>query len=277
MNQIYNNRYLDFKNYCNKNTHWLDKFSIPIIKQNQEKETVFIEFRSLPHIYFVIKNAIRVLDRGWSHTIICGENNYNFILEVKERIGRNIKIIKINKTNFSRLEYSLLLLKSSFWKQFSGNYILIYQEDSIIFRNIPKNYFKYDYVGAPFFNKKIGNGGFSLRNKEKMIQICERYYDSFDNRMEESRIFLEKKVDFLKSKNIDYKTNINFRFLYNVEKHLLEDVLLCEKCKNLPSFMEAQEFSVEKYFYENPIGGHQFWYAVKDINKWLNLNLKKKL
>ena len=36
MNQIYNNRYLDFKNYCNKNTHWLDKFSIPIIKQNQE-------------------------------------------------------------------------------------------------------------------------------------------------------------------------------------------------------------------------------------------------
>ena len=81
---------------------------------------MFIEFRNLPHIYFIIKNAIRVLDRGWSHTIVCGENNYNFILEIKERIGRDIKIIKIEQSNLTRLEYSLMLLKSSFgnnlWK-----------------------------------------------------------------------------------------------------------------------------------------------------------------
>ena len=50
-----------------------------------------------------------------------------------------------------------------------GKFILIHQEDSIIFRKIPDIYFNYDFVGAPFFNKMIGNGGFSLRNKDKMI------------------------------------------------------------------------------------------------------------
>lgn len=277
MNQIYNNRYFDFKNYCSKNEHWLETFNLPFIKQNNKKEAVFLEFRILPHIYFILRNAIRVLGSNWSHTIVCGKNNYNFMLGIKKRIGRDIRIIKIEQSNLTRLEYSLMLLKSNFWKQFYGKFILIHQEDSIVFRKIPENYFNYDYVGAPFFNKMIGNGGFSLRNKDKMINICERYYDKYEKRMENSRIFLEQKINILKSKNIDYKTNPNLKFLYKIEKHLLEDVLICNKIKILPSFREAQEFSVEKYFFKNPVGGHQFWYAVKDVDTWLNLNLKKNL
>ena len=49
------------------------------------------------------------------------------------------------------------------------------------------------------------------------------------------------------------------------------------KCKNLPSFSEANKFAVEKYFYENPIGGHQFWYCVPDLFMWLNKNLKNRI
>ena len=45
----------------------------------------------------------------------------------------------------------------------------------------------------------------------------------------------------------------------------------------LPDFHKAKEFSVEKYYYDRPIGGHQFWYAVKNIDLWLDLNLKKYL
>ena len=123
MNQIYNNRYSDFKNYCCQNTKWLDSFYLPLIKQKNDKETVFLEFRALPHIYFIIRNAIRVLGSKWSHTIVCGESNYNFMLEIKRKIGRDIRIIKINKKNITRLEYSLMLLKSSFWEQFYGKYI----------------------------------------------------------------------------------------------------------------------------------------------------------
>ncbi len=274
MNEIYNNRYDEFKKYCLDNIPWIDRIPIPHIKQEQIKETVFIELRCLPHIYFILRNAIRVLGNEWSHTVICGEANYNFILDIKRKLGRDIRIIKLERENLTRLEYSIMLLKSSFWSQFYGKYILIHQEDSIIFKKIPNFYFKYDYVGAPFFNKKIGNGGFSLRNKETMINICKKHYDLFEDRIGKSRHFLEQKIEYLVSKNIDYKNDRKFIFLYNIEKNLLEDVLLCNKIQHFPSFVEAQEFSVEKYFFKNPVGGHQFWYAVKDINKWLNFNLK---
>ena len=52
-------------------------------------------------------------------------------------IGRQIRIIKIEKDNLTRLEYSIMLLNSKFYEQFYGEYLLIYQEDTILFRDIP--------------------------------------------------------------------------------------------------------------------------------------------
>ena len=77
------------------------------------------------------------------------------------------------------------------------------------------------------------------------------------------------------SKKIDYKKNKNFIFLYKIEESLLEDLLLCENCSILPNFNLAKDFSVEKYYTEYPIGGHQFWYSLKNVNLWLDANLKK--
>ena len=36
----------------------------------------------------------------------------------------------------------------------------------------------------------------------------------------------------------------------------------------------ALDFSVEKHYHNNPFGGHQFRYCVKNIENWLNKNLK---
>ena len=59
-----------------------------------------------------------------------------------------------------------MLLTSDFYKKFHGDHLLIYQEDTIIFKDIPEYYFQYDFVGAPIPNKDGKfNGGFSLRNK----------------------------------------------------------------------------------------------------------------
>ena len=274
MNLNYNDRYNKFKQYCIKNETWLESKKLPFIKLNQSKETIFVEFRELNYNYFIIRNAIRVLDESWSHTIVCGKNNFKFMLKIKERINRNIRIIKCDVENMTRLQYSLMLLKSNFWKQFNGDHLLIYQEDSIIFRDIPKYYFNFDFVGAPLFNKTIGNGGLSLRNKIKMMSICNNY-DGLAEQFEKCRLFLETKIEFLRSVNIDYKKDNRFLFLYKIEKSLLEDILICNKCNKLPSFIEANEFSVEKYYYKNPIGGHQFWYTIENIDNWLDLNLKK--
>ena len=275
ISDVYNDRYITFKNYCFNNKKWLEQFSLPFIYPGQNKESVYIEFRNLEHNYFIIRNAIRVLGSGWSHTIICGSSNYKHMCDIRSKIGRAITIIKLDYINMTRLTYSLLLLKSSFWELFKGDFLLIYQEDSIIFKDIPNFYFKYDFVGAPFPNKTVGNGGLSLRNKHKMIEICKYHYDSIEDKFEKAREFLEYQIKNLKYMGIDYKKDNRFLFLYQIENALLEDILLCKYISNLPSFSEARNFSVEKHFNKNPIGGHQFWYSINNVDYYLYINFKK--
>jgi hypothetical protein len=275
MSQVYKDRYIAFKNYCINNKQWLEQFPLPFITSCQKKESVYIEFRNLEHNYFIIRNTIRVLGPNWSHTIVCGNSNYESMCQIRRKLGRTINIIKLDYRSMTRLTYSLLLLKSSFWERFNGDYLLIYQEDSIIFKDIPNIYFNYDFVGAPFPNKTVGNGGLSLRNKHKMIEICKSHYDYFEDKFEKARSFLEYQITNLENRGIDYKKDKRFLFLYQIEKSLLEDVLLCKYIYKLPSFLEAMKFSVEKHFFKTPIGGHQFWYAINSVEYWLDINLKK--
>lgn len=264
-----------FENYCIENEEWLDTKTLPLIPKNSKKEAVLIEFRTLKHLYFLIRNSIRVLGDEWCHTIICGDDNFNFIENIVNRINRPIKIIKLEKKNVSRLEYSLMLLKSDFYKNLRGDYLLIYQEDTIIFKKIPNDFLNYDFIGAPIpGTKNLFNGGFSIRNRLKMYQICLKYYDPILSRMEKTKQYLEKKEKELIKKNINFKVNKKFIFLYKIEECLLEDILLCKRCTKLPSFEKSLKFSVESYPFNKPIGGHQFWYAIEDIELWLDNNLK---
>tara|TARA_B100000767_G_scaffold42357_1_gene36132 strand:+ start:3648 stop:4487 length:840 start_codon:yes stop_codon:yes gene_type:complete len=265
-----------FQDYCIKNQSWIETFILPFIQKKSKKESILIEFRNLNHLDFIIRNCIRVLGNEWSHTIICGTENIKLIENIVQKINRPINIIKYNFKNISRLEYSLLLLNSDFYKQFHGEHLLFYQEDTIIFKNISNKFFTFDFIGAPVPNKKnLFNGGFSLRNKNKMIEICKQNYDKIIDKFQKSRLFLEKKEKILKKKYINFKINPKFKFLYFIEKFLLEDILICKKCTKLPTFSESRQFSVEKYNFKNPVGGHQFWYAIDNIELWLDINLKQ--
>ena len=42
----------------------------------------------------------------------------------------------------------------------------------------------------------------------------------------------------------------------------------------LPDFKTAVSFSIEKYKCDNCFGGHQFWYAIPNVNAWLNNKLR---
>ena len=71
----------------------------------------------------------------WSHTIICGNLNYEFIKNMCKNISDNIKIIKLNYDNLNQSTYSKLLASIDFWNLFTGEKILLYQEDSCIFKS----------------------------------------------------------------------------------------------------------------------------------------------
>ena len=253
---------------------------LPVIFPNKTQEAILIEFRLLPHISFLIKNTIYQLGNNWSHTIVCGLNNYEFILNLVGMLDRNIKIIKIPVENLTREEYSIMLLKSSFYRRFSGEKLLFYQEDSIILKPLDSKFFKYDFIGAPYSNYHVGNGGLSLRTKNVMIEICEKYFDPWEKELSRNAKILNRyKPKIIKRWGNRYFDNPNLYFIYLIEKNLLEDLQITNimREKNigkLPSFEEAKKFSIEKFYEENAFGGHQFWYCVSNLKKWLDRKLR---
>ena len=96
LNDIKNSSILDFRYICYKLNHFMKFVPLPKLKQNNFFEAVFIDFRILPNIEFVIRNAIFKLGSKWSFTIICGNDNYNFIKDIVKNIDRNINIICLN-------------------------------------------------------------------------------------------------------------------------------------------------------------------------------------
>ena len=68
-------------------------------------------------------------------------------------INIDIKIIKLNYDNLTQNEYSNLLCTTDFWELFIGEKILIYQEDSCIFKQNIEEFIQWDFIGAPFTKK----------------------------------------------------------------------------------------------------------------------------
>ena len=112
--ELNKNDHTYFRYLCFSYIEFIKKNNIPILKLNNRYESVFIEFRILPHIEFIIRNTILRLAHDWSHTIVCGNQNYDFISKMCNDISPNINIIKLDFDNLLVNEYNNLL--SNIWK-----------------------------------------------------------------------------------------------------------------------------------------------------------------
>jgi len=239
---------IKFRYLCYFYLDYIRQFNIPKLKQNLPYEAVLVEFRAFPHIEFILRNNILKLGEEWSITIICGNMNYNFVSNLAKKISPMIKIIKTDYNNVIPSEYSLYLTKKEFWTQLKGSKILIFQEDSIIFRNNIDKFLYYDYIGAPWpldnnSNKsRVGNGGFSLRTK----RIMEKIIDSIE--MNETLLNTHT-IEYMKRTN-SFITPEDVYFSKN-----MEDL----KIGRLAPFSIAKMFAQESIISENCLGGHNFW------------------
>ena len=214
-----------------------------------EKETVLIEFRRMPHIEYLVRRTVFTL-KDWNHTIVCGNNNYDMIVEMCESIHKNlntkIKFIKLNIDNMPVKKYSELLKTKDFWNRFVGEKLLIYQEDTILFHGNIEEFLDYDYVGAPWrninyqSNSFVGNGGFSLRSKSVMLKCISANNPENDK--------LPEDVYFVKT----------------IIKNNLGNIA--------PKYI-AKKFSQEQVLGDNPVGGHAFWLANNKIDE--NIYIRK--
>jgi hypothetical protein len=167
---------------------------------------VIVEPRKHKAIEFVINNVCECLSMEWNIIFFHGSNNEDYVKNIiykNDLFKDRVKLVNLNIDNLDIIEYSkLFATKSIIYDHISSDIFLVFQTDSIIFKknkDIINDFLEYDYVGAPWiitaytFTKNcsyIGNGGFSLRRKSKMLEIidkvewnkantfCDKYYNN---------------------------------------------------------------------------------------------------
>jgi hypothetical protein len=263
-NEVKYNHKIRFRFECFKYNYIMRHIDIESVNINTDYEAVFIEYRCFPHVELLIRNAILKLGNEWSHTIICGNLNYEFMVNICKKISYNIKVIKTDFDNLTQNEYSLFLSNIDFWNLLSGKKILIYQEDSFIFKKNIQEFIEWDYIGAPWPKNTndtpncVGNGGISLRTKQIMIDVINKI--SIKN-----TLINESTKIYMKENNLTYCPE-DVYFSLNMQKLNIGKVA---------DFDIAFKFSTESLNNPNSFAGHCFWLNdtkwIKRIQKNMNL------
>lgn len=198
----------------------------------------------------------------------------------------------------SWVEYNALLKINTFYERLSDyHYLLIVQTDAFVFSNTLSEFYKYDYVGAPwqrdslrFIKGRVGNGGFSLRSIKNISSILKsnkrlfnfisllhlnfKYYYKYGplNRVNGYKRFtLFQIFDLFLTSFYQYLFKNSFRKAHLLDS-LMEDtffgVLVPHRFNSfaVPSIEIATKFSIDEnpdYFfrkndYRLPIGCHAF-------------------
>ena len=160
-------------------------FALQKIKLNNNKKIVWehnpkkltciiVEPRNHPNLEGCLYNMANIYaNTDVGLTIYHSKKNKTLVENItKTWIG--VKLFCLEVDNLTIKDYSNLLTTSEFYEPVLSTHLLIFQTDSCIVKAISDEYFEYDYVGARWKHRKIGNGcgngGFSLRKKSAIIK-----------------------------------------------------------------------------------------------------------
>lgn len=246
--EVIKNNHAQFRYLCFKYIDFMRKVDLPNLKQNLDYEAVIIEYRKFAHLEFLIRNTILRLGSNWSYTVVCGRQNYHYMLDMCQKISIDIKVIKTEYDNLNQSEYSKFLSTLEFWNLIVGKKVLIYQEDSIIFKNNIDKFIEYDFIGAPFPKKQndtpnsVGNGGLSIRTTNIMKKVIET--QSIEN------------TNFNTS-TLEYMKNVGLT--YPPEDVYFSKVMQEHGIGRVANWDIAYEFSTESVSNMDSFAGHKFW------------------
>ena len=162
-----------WREFCCDNLEHLKLSSLPTTFSDQIN-CVLVEFRKLQNVEFVVRNCMTKLQEKCNYTIVCGNDNYEYMLEISKRLENKVEIVKFDITNPSVNDYNNLLLSIKFWETLTGEYILIYHEDTCILNDNIEDFLEFDYIDAPWSNQQGNTCGFSLRKKSLTIEVLKR-------------------------------------------------------------------------------------------------------
>ena len=243
----------EFRKLCCDNTSAIRARKINHVPEYSPKEAVLVEFRIFPHVEFLLRNSIYQLGESWAHTIVCGQLNGVFMTRLAQSISPNIRVIVLPHKRVSVDEYTSMMMLPRFWKLFNGEKLLIYQEDSCIFKPCPDSFLaQTDYLGAPW-NKSdhiteasVGNGGFSVRTKKTMIRVLELGCEP-------------------PAPSSSVRDNMSSRGLRKIPEDVaITTLMAAHNVGRIGPFDMARAFSSESIWNSDSVGGHQFWLGTSD-------------
>ena len=198
---------------------------------------VIVEPRQHAALKFVIETAVQYLPPEWTIQLFHGTQNEAYAQrELKALIESGRLVLqKMPVANLTRVMYSQMFLTLEFWEKCLGEHILIFQTDSIFLPTSPHkltDFFQWDYIGGPWWNRQGLDGGFSLRTKSSAIAAIQ-------NMPPQTRRIVQK-------------------------GDLHEDQYFSAYFRQHPKYRmapihEAQKFCVEGVYYEKPMAVHQTW------------------
>lgn len=189
---------------------------------------VIVELREHPDFEVIVKNVMYFLNESgsdikWGLKIYHGTNNKQYVKNIVKD-WENVHLENLNLENLDIQLYNDLFKSTKFWKSLPCNNILIFQTDSVMLRFGIDEFLQYTYVGAPWHRYRegvvVGNGGFSFRKRNKMLEIINEY---------------------------------------DVNSIIQEDIYFSKYLKeeDVPNLQISKRFSVEDVYYKNPLGIHQ--------------------
>ena len=166
---------LTFDKFVQDNSRFVLDYPVRDVRNDCKYYMVIVEPRCHPNFSFVCRTMLRFTNDEWGLHVFHGNSNENF---VKNNLtGINVKYTKLDVDNLSIQEYNELLTSIWFHEQITSDKFLIFQTDSCLLKRGISDYMQYDYIGAPWPHRRnrVGNGGFSLRNKSKCMEVCKKH------------------------------------------------------------------------------------------------------
>jgi len=214
--------------------------------KNSKNVALMIESRIFPNTEFIIRQFCRYLPKDFNMYIYATGDIYDEYLNLANKLNNNITVKILPYKLKSIKDYNNIMLNISFWKMFNQfDRVLIFQNDTMIYKYNITDFYQYDYIGAPWESsrnivKNVGNGGLSLRNIKAILYCLEN----------ENNV----KIPFNKEYEGERKNIFNGKYP--------EDVFFSHAMLqfgyNIANQKTASLFSIEACLYNNnPLGSHK--------------------
>jgi len=170
-NKINNNKIENIKFIINN--------KLVTFNKNSKNVALMVESRIFPNTEFIIRQFCRYLPEDFNMYIYATDNIYNDYLNIADKLNNNI-IVKILPFKLHTIQdYNNIMLNISFWKMFDKfDRVLIFQNDTMIYKYNISDFYQYDYISAPWVSsqnitKNPRNVGLSMRNIKAILYCLE--------------------------------------------------------------------------------------------------------